>query len=1194
MMRIAAMTLTGLLVVLAVIQGLVFAALPALNYWRTDIEQALSTQLAVPVKLSEVGVRLSFRGPYLEALDVVVEQPSVRIELRRLQVILDPWASVQAGAPVIAALAVDEGSAVWLGQEGGASEDLWQLAAATLGALQTASERIGAASIDDFSVIADGWTLTRLHVNLIPGQGLLARARLDTEAQTVPVRLDWRFAPNPTAPQVIHWAVDDARLPVPLTEEFDVFVGIQSTGSLVMAPNASVTGSLSVQMRDLDNLGLNTRFTAMVQAESPTRWAWMADRFEGELPGITIKGPLRGQWVGGQLDLAVDRVEIDGGETVPWVDRLLPETVLSRLVRLNQPRISMSNAHAHWTTEQGVSWLADVETATIGAGRGIPTLGPVMGQVYAEGQFGWFDFRGPDATFALPEIFPTPWQNHAVSGRLLWARQPDGLTVIGRDLQVTGQDQDVRGELLLDLPRARQQGLQLELQANASVGAMPGLLPMALDAPVQDFLLKSIQDAEIKAGRIHYAGPLGPTDPVNRRELVLDFPVARIDFQPLAEWPAFVGATGLVRWANQRAEIELVGPEFGTLQVSRVVARQDREDSRLIHVEGTLAGSADAVQAILQSAGVKPAALGRDVLLSGDLKGAVALQIPLGQAPRGSVTMQSTNLRVAFAGWPHVLTDVTGHAEFVFTKGLVAEGLQAHLLGAPVMIDVSAVDDQFKGRLNGALTGSQAVALAGIPVPKGLLSGTSDWRVTVESKDRELQIEAVTSGQGLKSDLPLPLTKLDADSDGSIRVQIARREGVFEVEGAVFDRVRFSGDLATDPVTLQVQASEIDLLGWAGFGGTGDATNLTIMMTLERALLGETPLAIDALRFERTPRSLVVRIDGEDLSGTVSRAGQDPVSIRLDRIRLPEGGEFLDPPGDDPLARFDPGSLPPLAVAIELLERGTQRYERLYLDIRPGPARLDVNNLSFVRNAQLFTGELAWDEGEGGARSALILRAQGPDLGNFLRVNESQALLEAKRGQLTMSVQWAGSPLAFSPLTAEGEISLSLEDGRFLELGNTAEVLRLFGILNIETLTRRLRLDFLDLVKPGVAFDAVKAQARLGDGVLRLNPALEMQGPASSFRLTGDADLRSKTLQQRLAVDIPLTGNLPLASVLLGAPQIGGAIYFVEKAFGTKIIRVGKTEYAIEGAFSDPKITLIPPFTKPKETPNAQSNRDPQ
>ena len=126
MMRIAAMTLTGLLVVLAVIQGLVFAALPALNYWRTDIEQALSTQLAVPVKLSEVGVRLSFRGPYLEALDVVVEQPSVRIELRRLQVILDPWASVQAGAPVIAALAVDEGSAVWLGQEGGASEDLWQ------------------------------------------------------------------------------------------------------------------------------------------------------------------------------------------------------------------------------------------------------------------------------------------------------------------------------------------------------------------------------------------------------------------------------------------------------------------------------------------------------------------------------------------------------------------------------------------------------------------------------------------------------------------------------------------------------------------------------------------------------------------------------------------------------------------------------------------------------------------------------------------------------------------------------------------------------------------------------------------------------------------------------------------------------------------------------------------------------------
>ena len=72
----------------------------------------------------------------------------------------------------------------------------------------------------------------------------------------------------------------------------------------------------------------------------------------------------------------------------------------------------------------------------------------------------------------------------------------------------------------------------------------------------------------------------------------------------------------------------------------------------------------------------------------------------------------------------------------------------------------------------------------------------------------------------------------------------------------------------------------------------------------------------------------------------------------------------------------------------------------------------------------------------------------------------------------------------------------------------------------------------------------------------------------------------NRQLNQKLEVDIPLTNNLPLASILLGAPQVGGAIYLVEKALGTKIIKVGKTDYRIEGSFDDPQVVLISPFSK--------------
>ena len=106
------------------------------------------------------------------------------------------------------------------------------------------------------------------------------------------------------------------------------------------------------------------------------------------------------------------------------------------------------------------------------------------------------------------------------------------------------------------------------------------------------------------------------------------------------------------------------------------------------------------------------------------------------------------------------------------------------------------------------------------------------------------------------------------------------------------------------------------------------------------------------------------------------------------------------------------------------------------------------------------------------------------------------------------------------------------------------------------------------------------ARAKIAEGALIFDPEFTMRGPSASFRLTGSADLVNKELRQKLEVDIPLTNNLPLASVLLGAPQVGGAIYLVEKALGTKIIKVGKTDYRIEGSFDDPKVTLLPPFVK--------------
>ncbi|TGN37519.1 hypothetical protein E5Q11_17700, partial [Marinobacter confluentis] len=99
-----------------------------------------------------------------------------------------------------------------------------------------------------------------------------------------------------------------------------------------------------------------------------------------------------------------------------------------------------------------------------------------------------------------------------------------------------------------------------------------------------------------------------------------------------------------------------------------------------------------------------------------------------------------------------------------------------------------------------------------------------------------------------------------------------------------------------------------------------------------------------------------------------------------------------------------------------------------------------------------------------------------------------------------------------------------------------------------DTLWRRLKLDFSDLYEAGVAFDAISGKATLGNGLLTLDPELQIVGPSGAFKFSGTTSMAQETLDMNMVVVLPLTQNLPLAAVLLGAgAPIGGALFVLDK-----------------------------------------------
>jgi uncharacterized protein YhdP len=138
---------------------------------------------------------------------------------------------------------------------------------------------------------------------------------------------------------------------------------------------------------------------------------------------------------------------------------------------------------------------------------------------------------------------------------------------------------------------------------------------------------------------------------------------------------------------------------------------------------------------------------------------------------------------------------------------------------------------------------------------------------------------------------------------------------------------------------------------------------------------------------------------------------------------------------------------------------------------------------------------------------------------------------------------------------------------------------RLFGLLSLQTLPRRLSLDFNDLFKKGFTFDGIDGVFELDHGNAYTNSLL-MNGPSARIDISGRTGLADQDYDQRVTVTPALSNTIPVASALFGPAGIGvGAVFFLgQKMFKSIPEHIDKflsREYSITGGWEQPVIERI-------------------
>lgn len=280
-----------------------------------------------------------------------------------------------------------------------------------------------------------------------------------------------------------------------------------------------------------------------------------------------------------------------------------------------------------------------------------------------------------------------------------------------------------------------------------------------------------------------------------------------------------------------------------------------------------------------------------------------------------------------------------------------------------------------------------------------------------------------------------------------------------------------------------------------------------------------------------------------------------------------------------------PTSVPALDIAVEDLEVAGRRLGRVEVEAvnrgaptRAGEWRLTKFRLAVPEARLSATGNWAPLSGATGAqpgeqrRTALSFRLDVDDSGALLARFNRPGLIRGGKGRIEGSVGWIGSPLAPDYPSLSGQLQADFERGQFLKVEPGAG--RLLGVLSLQALPRRLALDFRDVFSDGFAFDFVRGDARIEQGVLFTNN-LQMKGVNAAVLMEGTADLARE--QQDLKVVVVPEINAGTASLIATAinPAIGLGSFLAQFLLRQPLQSAGTQEFRVSGSWADPQVAKV-------------------
>ncbi|WP_194091373.1 YhdP family protein [Vibrio hibernica] len=173
--------------------------------------------------------------------------------------------------------------------------------------------------------------------------------------------------------------------------------------------------------------------------------------------------------------------------------------------------------------------------------------------------------------------------------------------------------------------------------------------------------------------------------------------------------------------------------------------------------------------------------------------------------------------------------------------------------------------------------------------------------------------------------------------------------------------------------------------------------------------------------------------------------------------------------------------------------------------------------------------------------------------------------------KIESNTSWDGAPWSMKTDTLQGDLSSEFKDGVITDVNGAA---RLLGLFSLDSIIRKMKLDFTGVFDDGMAFSSIKGTGKMNKGVFVTND-LEMDGSAGDMKLRGTADLNTRLVDAEVTFYPDLTSSIPIVAAFAVTPQAALAVFALTKVLSPVVDVFTKVQYEVKGPLDAPNVKEI-------------------